>query len=114
MGQLRSVGGDMQFVVIYMKISEDKEKGLAFDGPFYGPIASNPGGAKAAARDLANQARSGAVVSRIFDIPSNASFSEAMVKAKPIFERIKEDMIEAKEVVDRPVIKRKRKKKKPG
>lgn len=100
----------MQFVVVYMKVSEDKEKGLAFDGPFYGPIAGTQQEAKKAARDLANQTRSGAVVSRIFDIPSCSSFSDAMVKAKPIFKRIKEDMAEAKEVVDRPVIKRKRKK----
>lgn len=100
----------MQFVVVYMKVSEDKEKGLSFDGPFYGPIATTQEDAKKAARDLSNQTRSGAVVSRIFDIPSCASFSDAMIKARPIFDRIRADMIEAKEVVDRPVIKRKRKK----
>ena len=99
----------MQFVVVYMKVTEDKEKGLLFDGPFYGPIAGSNYEAKKAARDLANRTRSGAVVSRIFDIPSAASFSDAMVKARPIFDRIKSDMVTAKEVVDRPVIKRKKK-----
>jgi hypothetical protein len=100
----------MQFVVVYMKVNEDKEKGLAFDGPFYGPIAQSQQEAKKAARELSNKTRSGAVVSRIFDIPPSASFSDAMIKARPIFERIRCDMVEAKEVVDRPVIKRKRKK----
>jgi hypothetical protein len=91
-----------------MKANEDKEEGLVFNGPFYGPIALNEEGAKEAARELSNQTRSGAVISRIYAIPDNENWSVAMDKAKPIFDRIKTDMIEAKQIVDRPVIKRKK------
>ena len=92
----------MQYVVIYMKVNEDREEGLVFNGPFYGPIAKAEMEAQAAAKELANQTRSGAVVSKIFTIPNGESFSDAMIQAKPIFDRIKFDMKEAKEVVDRP------------
>jgi hypothetical protein len=91
-----------------MKVHEDKEEGLVFNGPFYGPIALNETDAKRAARDLSNQTRSGAVISRIYAIKESETFSVAMDKAKPIFERIKTDMVEAKQIVDRPVIKRKK------
>jgi len=98
----------MQYVVIYLKVNEDREEGLVFNGPFYGPITHAETDANKAAKDLANQTRSGAVVSKIFSIPDQASFCDAMVQAKPIFDRIVLDMKEAKEIVDRPTRKRRK------
>ena len=92
----------MQYVVIYMKVNEDREEGLIFNGPFYGPITKAEQAAQLAAKDLANQTRSGDVVSKIFTISDTSPFGDAMIQARPIFNRIKFDMQEAKEVVDRP------------
>lgn len=98
----------MQYIVIYMKVSEDRGDGLVFNGPFYGPITKEENTAKKAAKKLSNQTKSGAVISKIFSIADCASICEAMAQAKPIFDRIKFDMREAKEIVDRPVKKRKK------
>ena len=107
----RTYGGSLvQYVIVYMKITEDKIDGLVFSGPFYGPIAKSAEGAKTKARELSNKTRSGAVVTRIYDIPDGLTFSAAMEKARPIFSRIKRDMLEAKQIVDRPVVKRKKRK----
>ncbi len=100
---------NVQYVIVYIKINEDKVDGLVFNGPFYGPIAKSEDAAKEKARELSNETRSGAVISRIYNLPDDVTFSDAMIKARPQFERIKEDMIEAKGILDRPVIKRKKK-----
>jgi hypothetical protein len=101
----------VQYVVIYMKVSEDKEGGMVFNGPFYGPIENSESKAKSEAHKLSNSTRSGAVVSKVVPIPDRQPFTDAMDKMRPIFERIKKDMVEAKEIADRPVVKRKKKKK---
>jgi len=102
--------GQVQFVIIYLKIHEDKES-IVFNGPFYGEIRESKGEAEKAARDLANETRSGAVVSKIFRIGHNAAICEAMDQARPIFDRIRKDILDAKDVVDRPVQKKSKKKK---
>jgi len=94
-----------------MRANEDKEKGLVFNGPFYGPIAGSDNEAKVIAKDLSNQARSGAVISKIFPLEPRQPIGDAMVAAKPIFERIRRDMVEAREIIDRPIRKKRKKKK---
>jgi hypothetical protein len=102
----------MQYVVIYMRVQEGK-KGLAFNGPFYGPgdIHDTNEEAEAEVRALINDNKSGTIMAKIFAIPEDKSFTTAMSLAKPIFQRMKEDIIETKEMIDRPVARRKRKSK---
>jgi hypothetical protein len=91
-----------------MKVNEDKKDGIVFSGPYYGPVAMVEREANKAAKDLSNQAKSGAVISKIFPIENGQQFGEAMVQAKPIFDRIKCDMLEARELMDRPIRKKKK------
>lgn len=100
----------MQFVIIYLKINENKED-IVFNGPFYGEIKESKEEAEKAAKDLANETRSGAIITKIFAIRDHEAMCAAMNKARPIFERIKKDIENAKEIVDRPIQKKSKKKK---
>ena len=102
----------MQYVVIYMRVQEGK-KGLVFNGPFYGQgdVHKTNGAAEDEIRMLINSNKSGTIMAKIFDVKDGESFTTAMTKARPIFQRMKEDIIETKEMIDRPVARRKKKKK---
>jgi hypothetical protein len=94
-----------------MKISEDKKE-ITFSGPFYGEISESNREAEVSAKKLVDETRSGAVITRIFKLPDNKPFAYAMEQARPIFDRIKSDMLEAKQIIDRPVPRKKKKGKK--
>lgn len=106
------IESNMQHIVIYIRVQEGK-KGLVFNGPFYGQggIHETKLGAENEIRALINNSKSGTVMAKFFTIKDNESFTRAMNKARPIFQRMKEDIIETKEMIDRPVARRKKKKK---
>lgn len=99
----------MQFVIIYMRIQETK-KDLVFNGPFYGNIHNTYEDAEIDIKDLVNNSKSGTILAKVFNVLDDQPFTIAMEKARPVFERMKKDIIETKEMIDRPVYRRKKKK----
>jgi hypothetical protein len=101
----------VQHVIIYMKVIEDKEKGIIFNGPWYGSVCRSHDMAAEEAKNLTNKTKNGAAITKIIAIGDSESWSSAMNIAKPMFDRICNDIREAKQIVDRPIIKKKKKKK---
>jgi hypothetical protein len=88
-----------------MRVNEDKKK-ISFSGPFYGPTSNTQEDADDGAKQLTNEAKGGAVVAKVFRISSGDSIAYAMETARPIFYRIQRDVLEAKQVLDRPMPKK--------
>ena len=91
----------VQHVIIYMKVIEDKEKGIIFNGPWYGPVCRNQTAAAEEAKSLTNKTKNGAAITKIIAIDNSEPWSAAMTIAKPMFDRICNDIREAKQIVDR-------------
>lgn len=97
------------FIIVYARIIDNKKDGLEMEGPFLGAETSTMEEAHQSCSDLVTESKNHTIV-RIYDLSENSEKS-ALEKAAESFDKIYSDMQLALRIVDRPVIKRKRKKK---
>ena len=97
-----------RYIVVFARITEDKEKGMQFDGPFIGPIADTEAEAVLKAKDLTNDPKNGTVVPKIVELYRN-DICGAMELAQPHFDKLKAQMQESEEIMQRPIKRKKRK-----
>ena len=98
----------MPFVVVYAKITEDKIHGIIFNGPILGPVKDDRPEAERAARKLVNENRNSTIIPRIYEAGSVLKIDEIVDSSRGYFESMKRNMTEAKEVMGRPVRRKKR------
>jgi len=107
--QLKTVQLDNSYLIIYMKVTENKKIGITFNGPFYGPIEPTEEEAKIEAQKIVNENKNCTVITKIFNVDKGQSHSDIMnTIAKSIFDRIKKDIVESRELLDKKRIKRKK------
>ena len=98
------------FAIVYARIIDNKKNGLEMEGPFLGPESRTMSEAHTLCEDLVTESKNHTIV-RIYDL-DKLSEQGALEKAKESFDKIYEDMKAASRIIEKPVIKRKRKKKK--
>ena len=101
-----------KFVVIYAKVTDDKKRGLVFQGPLMGPARDAPELAETEARKLVNDAKNCTVIPRVYSVVNVLNMDGALEDARKYFTTLRNNMLEAKDVMARPAYRRKRKKQK--
>jgi len=101
----------MEFVIVYAKISDDKKKGVTFNGPWLGSTELTREAAERAIRKMIGEAKGYALIAKVFEV-KNSNYEDAKRVADRYFERIREEMFEAKEILERPIVKRKKRRSK--
>lgn len=99
------------FIIVYARIIDNKKQGLEMEGPFLGPEASSMDDAHSECEVLVTESKNHTIV-RIYDL-NVVSEQGALDKARESFDKIYGDMEIASRLIERPIIKRKKKKPKP-
>jgi hypothetical protein len=94
------------FAIIYAKIIDGKKSGLELEGPYMGPQKDNLEEAHSSSKDLVSSCKDLMLI-KIYDL-STISHSDALEKARTSFNNTFMDMQSAADILDRPVIKRKK------
>lgn len=97
------------YVVIYLKVSHSKEGGLEFEGPILGPSSKTEDGANAEAKKIVSSMPRFAVMPKIYQLTDRQTPDEALDIAKKHFEVLKDNIIESKEIMDKPIKRSKKK-----
>jgi len=92
-----------KFIVIYIRISEDKDRGLLIHGPWFGDTTATKQDAEEEAKRLVKEARNVTTVPRIYQIEPHKpnSSMKAMDLAREYFAEMEVQMREAKRLTDR-------------
>ena len=98
------------FVVIFVKISDDKKNGVQLQGPTVGPTRDILEQAEGEARAIINSNRNCTVIPRIYEIGNLADIGHVLNDAKAYFGNMYTNMLEAKEAMARPVHRKRRRK----
>jgi hypothetical protein len=98
------------FVVIYVKVTDDKKDGITFTGPTLGPTRDTFTQAEDESRALINQNRHCTVITRIYQMSNILEVGSILHDAREYFSTLRQNMIEAKEAMSRPIHRRRKKK----
>lgn len=91
-----------RFIVIYIRVSEDKDRNLMVNGPWYGDTTATKEEAVQQAKELVKEARNVNTIPRVYPInPGPAGPLQAMEKAREFFDEKVHQMREAKRLTDR-------------
>ena len=99
----------MQYVIMYVRLTDDKKAGISFNGPWFGSTEYTKTAAEFEISKLVAESKGSAIIAKIFEL-YNDQYSEVRKIADRYFDRIKKEMNESKEMLDRPVTHRKKKK----
>lgn len=90
------------FIVIYGKVTEDKEDGIFFHYPFFGGETDSLQKAEQIARTLVNdKTKQAIVIPHIFHMKRGEDLSDIMEQAKKRFRRMEADMYECEEMYEK-------------
>jgi len=98
-----------QFVVMYVRITDDKREGITFGGPWVGATECNTEAAEEEVAKLVRESKGSAVIAKIFEL-FDGKYDDMRNKAILYFNRIETEMNESKEMLERPATRRKKKK----
>lgn len=98
------------FVVIYVKITDDKKDGVTLDGPIIGPTRDTFAQAEDESRGLINSNRHCTIIPRIYQIENIMGIGSILYDARGYFDTLYKSMVEAKEAMSRPIHRRRKKK----
>lgn len=87
------------WVVIYAKISTDKDNGIKLQGTYFGGQALSFLFAENLARECVNSIKGGTIIPKIFKLDSDNDLVEIMYTATEKFEKEVERMIEADRII---------------
>lgn len=94
-------------IVLYVKVVDGKKNGLKLEGPFQGPEVETMSEAHDACIKIVSASKDTVLV-KVYDL-SELSYEFAMEKAKQSFEYSYKNMEEAAKIMERPIMKRKKK-----
>ena len=94
-------------IVLYVKIVDGKKNGLKLEGPFQGPEVKTMPEAHDACIKIVSASKDTVLV-KVYDL-SELTYEHAMEKAKQSFEYSFGNMEEAAKIMERPIMKRKKK-----
>lgn len=94
-------------IVLYTKIVDGKKNGLKMEGPFQGPEVETMAEAHAACTKIVSASKDTVLV-KVYDL-EECSYELAMEKALQCFEYSFGNMEEAAKIMERPIMKRKKK-----
>jgi hypothetical protein len=100
----------MSYIVVYVKIVDDKKDGLVLDGPHTTEVKDTQREAEEEARKTINDSRNCTIIPRPYFVNSVLNIPSIIEDAREYFENIYTNMREAKEVMCRPVKHKKRRK----
>jgi hypothetical protein len=95
----------ISYVVIYIRV-RDLGDDLEFEGPFVGKQTLTRAEAVLAAKEVVDDSRHTVTVPNIFEFPDEEAIEEVIARGKKYFDRIKKNMTESKEILERPNRKR--------
>lgn len=95
----------MPWSVFYMRVKDNKD-GLVFEGPYINAEWNSRQKADIAAAEVTNQTKSSMTLIHI--VETNNNIHEAFEKSKPYFDRLRNDIEESKQVMSKPIKKRKK------
>ena len=98
----------MEYVIVYVKIMDDKKEGITFNGPWLGATEETREAAETIVKKMINETRGCALISKIFEV-KDGQYDKVKDTAAKYFERIKQGMNESKKIMERPVTKRRKK-----
>ena len=99
------------FIIVYARIIDKKKNGLEMEGPFLGPESDTLDKAHAACEEIVTSSKVHTII-RIYDL-DEISEQGAKEKAEESFKQTFKNMNLASKIIERPIIKRKRKKVRP-
>jgi hypothetical protein len=100
----------MGYIIVYVKVIDDKKDGLRLDGPLASEINDSLQEAEDEARKLINGSRNCTLIPRIYEIGTIFEIEAAMNEAKEYFNNMWRSMAEAKETMCRPIRRKRRRK----
>ena len=95
------------WIIIYAKISTDKDNGIGLQGIYFGGQATTFESAEGLARDCVNSIKGGTIIPKIYRLDEDIDLVEAMYTATEKFEKDVERMIEADKIIAKGAEKRK-------
>jgi hypothetical protein len=95
------------WVVIYAKISTDKDEGIKLQGTYFGGQAPAFSLAEELARECVNSIKGGTIIPRIYKLDLDNDLVEIMFTATEKFEKEVQRMIEADRIITKSQEKRK-------
>lgn len=95
------------WVVVYAKISTDKDNGIKLQGTYFGGQAVSFTIAENLARECVNSIKGGTIIPKIFKLDLSGDLVEIMYTATEKFEKEVERMIEADRIITKGQEKRK-------
>lgn len=102
----------MRYIVAYAKIVDSKEDGIVLNGVYYGGMGETLEEAEALAKECINNSKSGvAIIPKVMPLESSNCVVTALYNASDAFEKMTNQMIDAKSTIDRSQSIKKRKKK---
>jgi len=98
----------MGYIVIHVKIIDDKRNGLVMHGPIANEFRSSMQEAEIDARGLIETTKNCTVIPRIYEVATIPNIEKAMSDAQQFFKNLYNNMLEAKAVLSKPIYKRKK------
>lgn len=97
----------MRFAIAYLKVKELKDGSLEFDGPVIGPVVPSRDEAEQRARTIVQNHRNMAIMPKIYVVRDDYTIEEVLHMCQPHFALLKRNIIESKQITDRPIKKSK-------
>ena len=94
-------------IVLYTKVVDGKKNGLKMEGPFQGPEVKTMAEAHSACTRIVSASKDTVLV-KVYDLEEH-TYESAMEKALECFEYSFGNMEEAAKIMERPIMKRKKK-----
>lgn len=107
MDQNNNCGKSECWVVVYAKISTDKDNGIKLQGTYFGGQALSFAQAEVLARECVNSIKGGTIIPKIYPLGSDNDLVEVMFTATEKFEKEVDRMIEADRIITKGQEKRK-------
>lgn len=100
----------MEYAIIYVRITDDKTEGIEFSGPWLGATEKTKEAADLTVMKMTAESKGSAIIAKIFELADD-NYGYVKQLANRYFERVQKEMNESKEILDRPIKRRKKKKK---
>lgn len=97
----------MRFAVTYLKVKENKDGSVEFEGPIIGPVVPSRTEADDRARVIVQNHRNVAIMPKIYPIQDDYTLDGILKMCVGHFEYLKRNIIESKQITDRPIKKSK-------
>lgn len=93
----------MRYAVAYIKVKENKEGILEFEGPVVGPVVPTEQEAHERARAIVAASRNAAIMPKIYKVEDNFSIEDILETCTDHFARMRKNIEESKEITDKPI-----------